>query len=270
MTQQRVLQQSESPITTTDSRPVPDPTTLTTQQLAVAIEGVKQLFDAKLMEMSKAVLLLQQAADRRPTIGEVSLKLDEKFIAIEQRFKDLGTYFTSSIESMSNGFHNDERFMSVWNGIKAERERSDQQFLRVDQQFVQLEKLAAQLKIAGDTAVAAALQAQKEAAGEQTKSSAAAISKSEAATGESIKQLQALFQTSIGGLTTQVLDLKSRLDKGEGGVTGKTLATDDYRYERGIVREAGIDSRSLIFGIVGMVIGVSAVISTIIIHFASK
>jgi hypothetical protein len=225
----RTLAQSEAPITTTDSRPVPDPTTLTTQQLSAAIAGLRDVFEVRLKGMDKAIDLLQETSSRSPTLAEIWARHDEKFIASSA-------------------------------ALKGERDISDQKFLRVDQQFIQIEKLAAQLKIAGDTAVAAALQAQKEAAGEQTKSSAAAISKSEAATGESIKQLQTLFNTSISGLVTQIADLKSRLDKGEGGQAGQTTARADVRTE-------AADSRGQAFGIIGVATSVMAMVLVVLLHF---
>ena len=221
----------------TEWRPVPDPTELTTQQLATAISSQRDLFETRLEAMDKAVMVLQSMANRSPTIGEVYTKFNEKFAAIEQ-------------------------LLSAMDNISKER------FLRIDQQFIERDKRTDQLTLASSTAIAAALQAQKEAAGETQKSSAAAIAKSETSTSESIKQLQALFQTSIGGLTTQLLDLKSRLDKGEGQGVGKVNATDDYRYEQGVRRVETTDNRGLIFGIVGSVIGFGALLITLILNIA--
>ena len=122
------------------------------------------------------------------------------------------------------------------------------------------DKRGDQLTLASSTAIAAALQAQKEAAGESQKSSAAAIAKAETATSESIKQLQALFQTSIAGLSTQILDVKSRLDKGEGSTLGTREARVDYRDERTERHFQTVDNRGLIFGVTGAVFGLLAVL----------
>jgi hypothetical protein len=216
-------------------QPVSDPTPLTTQQLGMAIDGQRDLFDTRLDAMDKAIDLLQEVANRSPTVGEVYARFDERFEAVAASFK-------------------------------SERDISDQKFLRVDQQFIQIEKLAAQLKIAGDTAVAAALQAQKEAAGEQTKSSTAAISKSETSTADSIKQLHALFQTSIGGLSSQIADLKSRLDKGEGqGVIRRDQISDD-RYSSHERREVATDNRGAIYGIISIAVAFSTVVVSVALH----
>jgi hypothetical protein len=231
----RTLSQSEAPTLTTDSRPVPDPTSLTTQQLQAAISALRDTINVRFEGVEKATDLLQAAANRSPTIAEVWSRHDEKFVGINQ-------------------------------SIKAEREISNKMFLGVDQQFVQIEKAATQLKIASDTAVAAALQAQKEAAGEAQKSSAAAIAKAESATSKSIEQLQQLFQTSIAGLSKEVADLKSRFDRGEGAGTGNRLSIDDYRFERTDSRAAVADQRGSLYGIIGIGIASSAVIVAIFGH----
>jgi hypothetical protein len=142
---------------------------------------------------------------------------------------------------------------------------SDERFARVDSQFVEMNKRGDQLTLANSTAIAAALQAQKEAAYEAQKSSAAAIAKAETATSESIKQLQVLFQTSIAALNTQVLDVKSRLDKGEGGAISRVASVADSRYEHTNQREDTRESRSMVFGLIGAAIGLAALITTIVL-----
>lgn len=95
-----------------------------------------------------------------------------------------------------------------------------ERFVRIDTLFTEGDKRTQQLSAANSLALAAALQAAKEAVGEQNRSSALAIAKSEAATAESIKQLQTLFQSANQATNEKVDDLKSRLDKGEGSTTG--------------------------------------------------
>ncbi len=69
-------------------RPVPDPTLLTTQQLMREISSLKELFETRLNAMDMAVALLQAKADRSPSIDEVVVKLDEKFIAVQLQFHE--------------------------------------------------------------------------------------------------------------------------------------------------------------------------------------
>ncbi len=69
-------------------RPVPDPTVLTTQQLMREISSLKELLLTRLDAMDMAVDLLQKKSDRSPSIDEVVVKLDEKFIAVQLQFHE--------------------------------------------------------------------------------------------------------------------------------------------------------------------------------------
>jgi hypothetical protein len=142
---------------------------------------------------------------------------------------------------------------------------STERFLRIDSQLIERDKRSDQLSLSSSTAIATAMLVQKEAAAEVQKSSAVAIAKAEVATSDSIKQLQTLFQTSIAALNTQVQDIKSRLDKGEGIGTGRIVAVQDHRYERKDQREEERESKSMIFGVVGTAIGLAALVVTIFV-----
>jgi hypothetical protein len=93
---------------------------------------------------------------------------------------------------------------------------TSQRFSSIETQFEERDKRTEQLSLADKTAIAAALQAQKEAAGAQNESNAASVTKQEAAFTKLLDQNQTLFQTAMSALTTQLNDVKSRLDKGEG------------------------------------------------------
>ena len=69
-------------------RPVPDPTVLTTQQLLREIQALKELLESRLNSYDKAILLLQDLANRQPSISEVVAKFEEKFRGIETQFKE--------------------------------------------------------------------------------------------------------------------------------------------------------------------------------------
>lgn len=101
-------------------------------------------------------------------------------------------------------------------------EVSEERFKGITVQFNLLKQATEQLDLANKTAIAAALQAQKESAGETQKSSQAAIAKSETSTSEAIKALTASFNTAIAGITDRYNDLKGRMDRGE----GKTSVSD--------------------------------------------
>jgi hypothetical protein len=104
--------------------------------------------------------------------------------------------------------------------ITALSEVSKEKFGSVQTQFTLLKQATEQLDLANKTAIAAALQAQKESAGETQKSSQAAIAKSETSTSEAIKALTSTFNASITGATDRINELRGRLDRGEGVTKG--------------------------------------------------
>jgi hypothetical protein len=113
-----------------------------------------------------------------------------------------------------------------------------EQFARIATQFEERDKRTEQLSqtqkeatnalsLASSTAVAAALQAQKESAGAQNDSNAAAVAKSEAAFTKQIDQITVLVQQiqkgnddKVSDLKMQIAQLASRLDRGEGNISG--------------------------------------------------
>jgi hypothetical protein len=108
--------------------------------------------------------------------------------------------------------------------IYAELQRSksvtDEIFKRIEVQFIERDKRTEQLAIASSTAIAAALQAAKEAVGAQNTANAISISKSESSTLESLRQLRELFMSDSRATNDKINDLKSRLDLGQGKDTG--------------------------------------------------
>ncbi len=71
-----------------DTRPIPDPTFLTTQQLLRELTNLKEVMFARLDAMDKAIILLQDTANRSPTINEVFLQHEERFTAIGLQFRE--------------------------------------------------------------------------------------------------------------------------------------------------------------------------------------
>jgi hypothetical protein len=241
---------NSSTIHTTEWRPVPDPTVLTTQQLQLAISSQRDLFETRLDAMDKAIILLQEMANRSPTVGEVYVQFGTKIDNIEKRLDH------KYVETATDITHLRDLQSERMSGLEK----------KIDNQFLERDKRTDQLTLASSTAIAAALQAQKEAAGEAQKSSSAAVSKAETATSDSIRQLQTLFQTSIGAMNTQILDVKSRLDKGEGGQSGQRETILDHRWSKRDERETSADNRGAILGVIGMVVGMAALVITIIGH----
>lgn len=205
-----------------DWRPVPDPTVMTTMQLTGAITAQRDLFETRLTAIDKAITILQQLTGSSPTSGEVWSVHETKLFNIEKNLDHKSVETATGIHHLRDLLH--EKIESL--------ERA------VHNRFIERDKRAEQLSAANVTAVNAAWLAQKEA-----------ITKSEVATADSIKQLQALFQTAISGLSTQVLDVKSRLDKGEGQGVGGRVALEDNRAEKQ-------DSSARMFAVIAIVVSV--------------
>jgi predicted HTH transcriptional regulator len=98
--------------------------------------------------------------------------------------------------------------------VKQLQELHEEKFSSIGTQFAERDKRTEQLSLADKTAIAAALQAQKEAAGAQNESNAAANAKTETNFAKLIEQNQALLLEVRRNTEAQINDLKSRLDKG--------------------------------------------------------
>jgi hypothetical protein len=64
-------------------RPIPDPTILTTQQIHRELGALRDILEARLEASDKAIVLLQNIANRQPTVGEVVAEMRGRFGAIE-------------------------------------------------------------------------------------------------------------------------------------------------------------------------------------------
>lgn len=96
----------------------------------------------------------------------------------------------------------------------------EEKFRSIEIQFRERDVRTDQTSKDSKVAVDAALQAAKEAVGEQNKSSALAIAKSEASTTKQIDQQGLLIATATAGLNDKIDDLKQRLTQIEGKSTG--------------------------------------------------
>lgn len=200
-----------STYTSSGSTPVPDPTTLTTQQMQREIAALKEVVFTRLDAMDKAVDLFKADLVRVPTdtdkqVGNLREFFLETFKAVEQRI--------AGLESLTN-----------------------EKFAGIQQQFS-----------GNSTALAAALQAQKEAAGEQTRNLTQNIEKSETSTKEQITKQGELLNTRTEGLLVQVNDLKNWRSTMEGLGLGRTS-------EVGERRATATDYR----GSIAMYVGIAAI-----------
>lgn len=130
-------------------------------------------------------------------------------------------------------------------------------FIAVDQRFVErdtrTEQAAQESRISLDAALAAA----KEAVGEQNKSNTQSILKSETSTMKLIDGLQTLMSTNTDATNDKIADLRTRLDRGEGNITGATNLR--------IAQRAGINQNTAV--ITASLISIGIVVSTLIAVF---
>jgi CHASE3 domain sensor protein len=73
----------------------PDPTVLTTQQINERVSGLREVIEARLNGMDKAVDLLQKRADASPSVAQVNDSVvslrelhNEKFSSIQTQFRE--------------------------------------------------------------------------------------------------------------------------------------------------------------------------------------
>lgn len=104
-----------------------------------------------------------------------------------------------------------------------------EKFSSIQTQFQERDVRTEQTSKDGKVAVDAALQAAKEAVGEQNKSSALAIGKSESATTKQIDQIGITIQGMTSNLNDKIEDVRARLNVIDGRVKGGAENKDDHR-----------------------------------------
>lgn len=163
--------------------PNPDPTERTIQALQREIEGSRERFSHDLMMMRELIEARLNGNDQAVTLLRTST---EKFP------------------------------LMVNNSIERLQELHEEKFSSIATQFTERDKRTEQLTAEQSKAIAAALQAQKEAAGSTTEMIIAAITKMEGNFAKLIDQGQALLMEVKRNTDERINDLKSRLDRGEG------------------------------------------------------
>lgn len=123
---------------------------------------------------------------------------------------------------------------------------TEEKFSGVEKQFAERDKRTEQLSLADKTAIAAALQAQKEAAGAQAETNSAATAKQELAFTKLLEQIQQTQSATNRATEDKVNVLTGRLDRGEGHTKG---LGDGWGY---------------VVGAVGVLAGLAAIITLII------
>jgi hypothetical protein len=191
--------------TTLGSVPVPDPTELTTAALLREVANVRELVENRIGATRETV-----EAKLQGNTDVLLQRLDgmDKAIELLQRTTDqLPGQIKDAVDTL-RGLHSEK-----FDNLSALME---EQFKGVQTQFRERDTRTEQSSKDSKVAVDAALQAAKEAVGEQNKSSALAIAKSEAATNKQLDQIGTIMNATTNGLNDKIDDLKTRLTTVEG------------------------------------------------------
>ncbi len=204
-----------------DSRPVPDPTTLTTEALLREIATLSTLVDQKFVA--------------------VVVRLDAMDAAMAQRQKDIDR-IPDLIETRS----------------RHERELTDETHRAIGRRFDDNDRRLDQESENNKVAVSAAFSAQKEAAREQNLASEKALDKSEAATAEAIAKLGALFDSGIRAVNDKIDDLRTRQTAFEASRTGRESGAEHASSDAARIRTFAFASLAAVASIIGIGLGILA------------
>jgi hypothetical protein len=230
---------------TSDWKPVPDPTALTTDQLRRELAGLREILETRLDGMDKATGVLDETVNRTPTV----------------------------IQSAVAAFHAvyDERFSSANQQIDGLRGIYDERFSSVQKQFRERDVRTDQAATASASALAAALQAAKEAVFEQAQAAAKAAEKTELSFTKQIDQIGLQISTVAKGFDDRIGELKERIDRGEGSSAGTAAQLLDQRADAGFAHTTLTDRAAqtkatisigiaAISGLVAVIVGILVIV----------
>lgn len=169
---------STAPMQTQTTRPDPDPTVLTTQALFREIGLARELVEAQ--------------------IGGIRQVFETRLDGMDKAIELLQT-------------RSDKLPASIDNSVNQLQQLHGEKFASIETQFLERDTRTEQTSRDSKVAVDAALQAAKEAVGEQNKSNALAISKSEAAFTKQIDQIGVLVNSMSKAIDDKIDDIKGRL-----------------------------------------------------------
>jgi hypothetical protein len=208
--------------------PIPDPTKLTTQLVDRTILAFRELFEVRLADMDKAILLAARQVEKFP--ADTAFQVDQLRAEINREMLALREFILGRVERIEAV--NAEKF----EGVNS----------RFQERDVRIAYAAQEARISLDAALAAA----KEAVSEQNKANVQAITKAEAATQKQIDALVQLMATSNKSLEDKIADVRTSLDRGEGRNTGSEQARTEKRLDVGTLLQVV----AIVATIVGLVI----------------
>lgn len=210
-----------NPADTQGTRPVPDPTVLTTEQLLRAVAAEREYVDSQLAIRDERLRGIDEATQLRVGgVADLSEALEDK--------------------------------------IKYERELNTEKFTSVAQQFVERDTRSEREARDNKVAVDAAFAAQKEAAQKQDEANQKAIDKSETAMDEKVNKLEQLFKTTTDALADKVDDVKQRQNETNltvGGLIQNGAGQQMQKVEQRAVTAGQLAFGGLIVTVVSLIIG---------------
>jgi hypothetical protein len=222
--------------------PVPDPTLLTTQQLMREMDNIDRIFTTRLDAMDTAVKLAREDITRVPTeldkqIKQLSELIFQRILYVDKQFveRDIRTAglaqahqgaLDSSLTATKDALNERTKTFEleiekVYESFQTVQATTEVQFRGIQTQFQERDVRTTLATTSAQTAVGAALQAQKEAAGEQNRSLSLSIDKSEAGTQSRLTQQGEQISTVERTLNDKIAVLSSRVDRAEGTGTGR-------------------------------------------------
>lgn len=225
--------------------PFPDPTRMTTQQITREIANLREIVFTRIDGMDRALTLANESIHRQPNdaekiVEQLRVLVSTRIDGIDHQLRSRATEATdlvghlrdligarldsydAAIKLLQN--INDRLPTLVDEKIDSLRLIQEEKFSSIQTQFKERDVRTEQSSKDSKVAVDAALQAAKEAVGEQNKSSALAIQKSENSTVKQIDQLGLLIATQSQAVDDKFSDVKDRLTRIEGREVGKINA----------------------------------------------
>jgi chaperonin cofactor prefoldin len=219
--------------------PQPDPTALTATAVNTAkadlrreLAALRELIEARIGTIEASLSRNREWIEALPgqihdQANSLHIELDRRLVAHETDAVKLRGEITTAVGNL-------ERL-------------HEERFTAIAQQFTERDVRSDQDKRSSKEALDAALLAQKESVSQQNDANTVAATKSETSFTKQIDQIGTLISTLEKSLTDRITELKERIDRGEGGATGR--------------RESGVDARTWLLGLAVILVAVAGIVA---------
>ncbi len=243
--------------------PNPDPSIITTRAIEKEVEHVLNLLTVRQDEMQRAIDVFHEDLTRVPTAVDRAIQglrdlIDARLQSVQHDIKAVRDIVERQhIESIEQNTHLRDLARSELSKMNA---LSEERFKHIENLFAERDKRADHLNSANKTAIEAALQAQKEAAGATSESITAALAKMETNFTRLIDQGSTLTQSFSKNTDEKISDLRDRLTAMENRTAGMTAATVESREVRATTLSSGYYIAAAVGVVFSMVLGLVSLI----------